>query len=612
MSAFLPLALTLLGAGVAFKAAPRIGLAVLFATVLLVPDTAFLRGSGFDNLPIYRIVLLAFVAGLVARVVRGEASADIFRPTRLHAAFGLWLAGAGILGIGLSQPGLGTEPRVQAILLVADQLVLFVAVVAAVRYLGDAWGVVKIVVAVFTAAVVIATAEQVLGWSYGRWVLSRPGLRLGVLGAQELEERGGDTRVRAAAQFALGYAWVGAILLPLTLAFVAQIRSRVLWALPALGAATILWTQSRSALPAMALGVVLVAVLSGFRRHLVLFVVVAALGTTAIYLTESSLREPFDSQSTRDSDRGREDRQAVGFDRASERPVIGHGLSSLTGRFRLHGLDLEYLKVYVEVGVLGLGLFVWLLVMALVTCGRGLRAPPGRHRAVAAATTTAMVLGVAAGAAYDFFSVPGSVLPLWMVVAIGTANADLVASARTDSSPVARLPGWRARAALPVGCLAIGLVVARAQDATTEWRAVFETLPVYVTATGGSDFNFVGKLISEDVCEIAAVMEPAQSSVSCRALGNSGGLGELVWRGATAAGVRDDAFATVATMRRAFPGFRAHPAAPEPSERHAVWARTAPWWMTLAGALLALFLPATLTRRRPSSEVEHSVLHAPR
>ena len=393
MSGFAPLALTLLAAGLAFKSSPRVGLAVLFATVLLVPDTAFLRGSGFNNLPIYRIVLLAFVAGLVARVVRGEASADIFRPTRVHAAFGLWVAGAAVLGIGLSQPGLGTEPRVQAILLLADQAVLFVAVVACVRLLDDAWGVVQILVAVFAAAVAIAATEQVLGWSYGRWVLSRPGLRLDVLGAQELEERGGDTRVRAAAQFALGYAWVGAILLPLTLAYVSQVRSRILWILPTLGAATVLWTQSRSALPAMGLGVVLVAVLSGFRRHLVVFVVVAALGTTAIYLTESSVREPFESESTRDSDRGREDRQAVGFDRGAERPVVGHGLSSLTGRFRLHGLDLEYLKVYVELGVLGLVLFAWLLVIALLTCARGLRAPPGRQRSLAAAATTAVVLG---------------------------------------------------------------------------------------------------------------------------------------------------------------------------------------------------------------------------
>lgn len=607
-----PFALTVIGVLLAFKAPPRVGLATVLVAVLLVPDTAFLRGTGFNDLPIYRILLLAFVAGLVGRVLRGEASPQIFKPTPAIAAFVLWVAGAAVIGIAMAPPGLDTIARYKAFFVITDQALIFIGVIASVRLLGDAWGAAKLLIAVFTLSVVIAASEQVFGWSFGRWVLTQPGLRGGVLGTQQLELRGGGTRVRAAAQFALGYAWVGAILLPLALGVVAHARSRLAWALPALAAATIVWTQSRSALPAVAVGVALLVVLSGFRRNLVLFMLVAALGTGALYLSEPSLRDPYTSQSARDSDRSRHDRQAVALTHTTERPVLGQGLGSLGSSFGIGGLDLQYLLVFLEVGPLGLVLFCFLLLVTLVACGRGLRSPPGRVRTLAAATTAAAALGVVAALTYDFFSVPGSTLPFWAVVAIGVANAEAVG---VDSSvaPVDHRPAGRrdtpVRVAIPIICLLLGFGLAHSQPATAEWSATFESLPVYLTVTATSDYDYTGKLLSEEICELAAALDAGASSIECLALPKSGGLGTISWRGPSADEVRADAFATGATIRRAVPGFLPHALTAEPVTSKPAWATTAPVWLTFAGLLGALFVP--LRRRRPSdSEVEHAMLHA--
>lgn len=610
----LPLVLTVVLGAIAFKAAPRVALGALLVTVLLIPDTAFLPGSVFNNLPVYRLVLGAFVAGLVARVINGQAPSEIFRPGRVHALFAGWLAGSAIIGIALAEPGLAPTPRYQSFLLIVDQALVFVGVVACVRLIGSAWSAVKVLALVAAGSVAIATSEQLLGWSYARWVLTRPGLRTGVLGAQQLELRGDSTRVRAAAQFSLGYAWTTAILLPLLLARALQARSRLAWALPALAGLTIVWTQSRSPLPAIALGIVAVAALSGFRRRIVVFAVVLALGGSALYLAEPSLRDPFTSEGAKDSDRSRGDRQATGLDRAAERPVLGHALGSIEGRFGLHGLDLEYLTVYVELGVVGLVLLVSLLVGSLLACGKGLRAPPARSRTLAAATTTAAVLGIAAAAAYDFLHIPGSALPFWVVIAIGVAHAELAAPSRGGGEDApAPLPTVRetlVRAALPLGCLGVGGLLAATAPASAEWTAMFETLPVHRSVTADGDFDFTGKLLSEDACHLVRALEPRASKVRCLAFPESGGLGQLTWRGPSAEVVRMDAFETVTTVRRAFPGFRGHPITPAPVKGRPTWRTTAPAWMTLAGGVVALsgLLPI---RRRERSEVEHAVLDAP-
>lgn len=590
-----PFVLTIAAAALAFKGPILASLAAVFTAVLLVPDTAFLPGGAFDHLPLYRIVLLAFVAGMVARVIRREASIGILRASPIVAAFAVWLMGAAILGIALAPSGLDTTARYRAFFGFADQALMFVGVLAAARLVGNAEAVARVLITVFAVSVAIAAAEQVFDWSFGRSVLTFPGLRQSVLGAQDLELRDSTARVRAAAQFSLGYAWTSAIILPLVTATIAHLRSRLLWVLPAIAGATIIWTRSRSALPALGIGLVLVVALSGFRKHLVLLLIVAALGATSMYLSQPSLREPFTSQSAQDSDRSRQDRQTAALSHAADRPVIGLGLGALNAQHRIYGVDFEFLYVFAELGAIGLALFCFLLAVALLACGRGLRAPPGPQRTLAAATTTAAALAVAAGVSYDFFNIPGSALPFWAVVAIGVSNGEAVGAAATQRLDERRSRlawfGPGARLALPIACLVVGVVLARSQPTTAELSASFETLPVYLTATTYTDFAHTGTIISEAACELAEALRTQSSSIRCWPIDGSGGLGEITWRGPSAAAVQADAFASATTIRRSFPGFRPHALTLVPVVNKPIWATTAPWWLTLTGIGASLFIP---------------------
>jgi hypothetical protein len=489
-----------------------------------------------------------------------------------------------------------------------------VAVVADERITRDPWGIARIIAGVFVVSVVIATSERLFDWSYARWFLHLPGFREEVQGVQELEERGAATRVRGAAEFALAYAWVSVLLVPSLLAVLSHASERkrsLLWLLPPLAAATIAWTQSRSALPALGIGVVLLAAASRFRRALVLFAVVTALAAGALLLSSPSLREPYESASARQSDESRADRQAIGADIARERPLLGQGLSSISSRFALVGLDLEYLSVFVEQGAIGVALFAFVLAVALVSCGRGLRAPPGRDRTLAAAATTTVLLGVAGGFAFDLFKVPGVSLPFWAVVGLGVAHAEgsapagaWAASARVRASIARWWP--KVRIALPMAAVALGIVLAATVPTRARWEGSFESMPISTITAADGDFEYTGSLLSEAICDLAGTLDVERTSIECRTIEGSGGLGAIAWQGASAETVRVDAFATAAVLHEAFPGFRAHAATTEPATDGPPWATTAPVWLGLLGLLVAVFVPglrADQADRRPTAAI---------
>ncbi|MGH9084208.1 MAG: O-antigen ligase family protein [Acidimicrobiales bacterium] len=587
------------------RSSVRLAFATTFSVVLLVPDTATLPGPGLGNLPMYRIALLALLGGLLARHGLGRDPDSPWRPNRMHAAMLLWVVGAAVVGVAAAEPGLGMTTRSQALGLIVDQLLMLVAVVAVVRITRDPWSIARIIAGVFVVSVVIATSERLFDWSYARWFLHRPGFRAEVQGVQELEERGAATRVRGAAEFALAYAWVSVLLLPSLLAVLSHASARLrslLWLLPPLAAATIAWTQSRSALPALGIGVVLLAAASRFRRVLVLFAIVAALGAGALLLSSPSLREPYDSASARQSDESRADRQAIGAAIARERPVLGQGLSSISSRFALVGLDLEFLSVFVEQGAVGVALFGFVLAVALVSCGRGLRAPPGRDRTLSAAATTTVLLGVAGAFAFDLFKVPGVSLPFWAVVGLGAAHAERsvppgpwVTSERLRAWIAAWWP--RVRIALPMAGVAVGIVLAATVPTRARWEGSFESMPVSTVTAADGDFEYTGSLLSEAICDLAGTLHVDRTSIECRTIEGSGGLGAIAWQGASAESVRVHAFATAAALHAAFPGFRAHATTTEPATDGPPWATTAPVWLGLVGLLVAAFVPGVRADR---------------
>ena len=65
-----------------------IACAIVLASFLLVP-VSLVPAPLPPELPVTRVILLAFLAGILRRIWRGELPSDVLRPRRLHLALGV-------------------------------------------------------------------------------------------------------------------------------------------------------------------------------------------------------------------------------------------------------------------------------------------------------------------------------------------------------------------------------------------------------------------------------------------------------------------------------------------------------------------------------------------
>src|SRR3954471_24182483 len=149
------LLLLALAAWVVLAARIRVGVTVVLASFLLVPVSLVIPPLP-PELPVTRVLLLAFLAGILRRVWRGELPSDVLRPRRLHFALGLLLVITFVNGVALNTIDNPFRLALDGWLGLLDQLFVLVAVLAAARVLG-AWTVARTVagLAVVTAFVAI-------------------------------------------------------------------------------------------------------------------------------------------------------------------------------------------------------------------------------------------------------------------------------------------------------------------------------------------------------------------------------------------------------------------------------------------------------------------------
>jgi hypothetical protein len=588
--------LTIVLVGVAVAAPLEVGFAAVVVGWLLVPGQLVV-----PHLPhvvlVDRVVLYSFLGRLLWRVDRpGEAPGRAFALTPLHGAFGLLLVAAFVDGSVVIPRGASLAAGLHAWLALVDLAVLFVATLAVARTIG-LWRTVRVVVGVLLVAVGIGLVERATGHGWSRFFFEGLPYKDLADGSAPLATRNGHVRSQGAAQFALEYGWVLAVLCPLLVVAVRRwaTRRRLAGALGglavvALGLA-VAFSSSRSALVAVAAGLGLLVVVAADRRLVAAGLALAALGAVAVAIHPALVTGPFTSGNLTDPLSVRTERLPVLFSLVANRPWQGIGYFGATSAYG--GLDDAYALMYANIGMVGALAYCAVLGTALVASLRALRAPRGSETRLVGAACAVGVLGlIVALAVYDGASTTQTPWAIAVLGAVGTAAGELA-----GHRPLASRR-WLLRAVLPLMGVGLGVGLAVTAPVTVaESFTVFTGAP-YVDAYAGNPVSqFTGATLANTLCGLVtgdAVRSP-HTQVQCTPQSDVvvygyPGTVDVTVRGPTAAAVTAEA-------RRAFtPAFdtmymTGGVSSPMHQGRPA-WAVTAPLWAGAVGAGLALAVPA--------------------
>jgi hypothetical protein len=486
----------------------RWAFALLMATLVLVPDTMRLP-FGSEQLLLVRVAPLVFLAGLLLRARRGELARDAFRPTLATAGligFGVvaWLVG--VIGADGDVPA--TFSR-DAWLVIPDQVLVLVVVVAATRTIGSVTAALSLASAA-TAAGVIAVLERMTGSGYAELAFRHLPEQRGQDSGARLELRAGEVRPRVAARFALAYAWQAAMLLPLVAAAVSLSNRRIvrLVGVPVVVVA-IVSTSTRSVYLGMAVGAGAFALLCG-RRSIQLALLAFALVAFGLVVGTGAMGRAFEAPEVAGSNAVREERAPVVLDVVRDDPLTGLGYGALLSR-GLPTTDSSWLQLYAELGAVGLAALVVSVAMALAAIGPALSGT-GREpaRVVAAACWAGVAISLLGAASFDLFTGRQSVLPLWALAGIGVVAGEELRPARR------RVTVPRYRLALPLAGLVVGFAVFLATPRSAAVVADLQLVPVAVDATAATPDSFVGRTLATTTCSVVdRVALPAGVDSDC-------------------------------------------------------------------------------------------------
>lgn len=593
------LATAALGAAAAgLHASPRRAFLLLACTVLLVPATLVVP-NGVTPIPtVVRLVTVAVGLGLLVRAGSAEERRELFRPTPVHLAAGLYLLGILATGVVLAVPAVRPADALQSWLGQVEPFVVFVVALAAARAVRGPRALVQALALVAGATVLVGLLEHLSGGSWGHLLFGGKGSRGSGPAGLPLETRDGSTRIRGGEEFALAYGWVLAALVPAVLAVRAR---RLTPVLAVVGLAGCLlgayWSFSRSAPLGFAVAFLVVAV--GLRSWRVTAgLVVASVALLSVGMALPSVSHRFSSAADEGALLVRSARRPVVLSAVADRPVRGLGLTGVAD-LGIGETDQSFLLSYGETGVVGVVLLVGVVAAGLVATGRGLRGPATEARTAATVALGGAAVLTVSGAAFDAFAVRGTADLLWLLVGVGVAAAETARGPWT--LPRVTRHGVAVRVAGVAAAVAAGGAVAVLWPSTTAVTVGFSTL---TTARESGDYDPVdtGRTLVATTCSVAAEVQrrTPDTTVDCRGVEPGAGVGELRVAAATTdlVGRTVDAIATTVRERTRVPALRLSQAGPVVRSRPAA-ARTAPVSAGLAALLLALLVPGQRGEPRP-------------
>lgn len=610
-------ALLVVGVAVAVFGRPRSALIVLCIAWLLVPQGARVPGTGFSQLFLQRVVLLAVGAGLLLRIRNGTTDRAVLRLRNVHVALLGYVTVAALFGVLLAESSTYSNQNSNGWYGIAEQALIFAVAIALLREVGArrSVGVISGVAGVMAAVAII---EHVTGWSYGAWfsanLLDPDGLlRL------PLQRRGPHERVRVAAGFALEFGWVAALLTPGALAWAVVVRREragpgrrrlpalAAWLVPAGLILAMVWSWSRSAYAGLAAGV-LVAVLGYvLDRPRQLAVLTFGAFVVLAFAASGPMRETVDLGAVGGDQDVRFERLPEIIDAVAGRPFIGLGLGGLLAR-RVRVVDVSWVQTYATLGVGGLVALGTVLLTSVHAATRFVRSAPGSLRLIAAGAAGAVVAAPIGYGAYDLGTLRTSNLTVFVLVALAlTANEEL--GVLPAESARARRPPALAVALGAVG-LVIGIGAAVAVPERSSSTLVFTTVdPRVAAATPGDQRHTIG-VLSKSGCVVAEAIT-SEARIECDDLYElAGGIGRVRIEAEDPATVAEARSAIAERLEESFPAATIQVAAS--GRGRPTWATTAPLWMAVVGVALGAIAPTReLDRAVPETTVRPPVASEP-
>jgi hypothetical protein len=493
------LLLSLAGVAVVFAAPLELAFCALVVFWLLVPGTLLVPHAPHVFL-VDRLVLYSFAARLLLRRTNGEPRSGAFRLTPVHASIAVLVAVGFADGVLLAPRQDSLASDLHSWMSLLDMLVLFVVAIACVRTIGLRRSVTVIACTVGVAAFV-GIGERVLHHGWSHFFFEHLPATYQAPGAAQLTERGSHVRSQGAAQFALEYGWVLAILLPLVVyALTRWSRSggrarRVALLVPLVVVSAVVLSGSRMPELAAVAVVALLVLGGGGDRRMVLWGVAAVLAAAVVAAVDPSfITAPF-SGGASDPASIRLDRLPPLFALVVHRPFTGLGFSGISDVFG--GVDDAYALVYATLGVIGLLAWLTVIATALWSTARGLSARRGSEvRALAAACLVGILTIAVAAANYDLVSTAQSTWALVFLAAIGTCAGESVH--RLDVG--ARR--WKLRLLMPLTGAALGFVVQWATPVSASETLSVMTVAPWVAAMQGPVTPYEGMELLDTLCPL--------------------------------------------------------------------------------------------------------------
>lgn len=599
MPAPLVLLVAVVGCAVAIRAPLKWSLGATLVSWLLIPGTLLVPYRFSSYARVSSVILVFFGLGMIIRARKGEVPIDAFRPGRMHALIGVYLIVAVVDGIALSSAEVPTALSLHIFTYLLDEALFFVFVTAALRTLGVV-PVARLVAGVSVVAGAVAIVEHLTGSGYSHFLFEHIPQQVTDPGALPLVRRGSGIRAQVAAQFALEFGWVAALLLPLVVGVALIARRRWIILAPFTVFAGVVWSYSRSAVVGIMVAGVVMLIASRGQRRIVITVVLTAAVAFGIALAVPAVRRPFHAAGANDSNRIRIERIQSELEPAAHRPLVGVGLGGLV----VHGLpatDVGYILSYADTGGIGIVALLAMVLAAIAFGVRAVRAPPADSRTIAVGVLAGLVIVPLAIGSFDFpanvESMRTFLLLAAFAVVIGEHGAGTLAAPRLRP----------ARLALPVLGLAAGIVVMLAAPSHTSetWR--FSAVSLRRAAEESRPETFASDILVGTVCDLARSVHAGHQRVrsDCRTplAAPRSGVGDLRLEGSNSAELKTVADEVFGLASRHVQGLVVATVAPPASGRPA-GARTAPVTLSLAGLILALFWPGRREPAEPAAILE--------
>jgi hypothetical protein len=402
--------------------------------------------------------------------------------------------------------------------------------------------------------------------------------------------------VRASGEFALSYAWVAVMLLPVAtlVALRMSMRRVIQFGVPLVGLLllAIFWTYSRSAAAAVPAVFILLAIAVRDRRSMVIGGL-TALGALVLYAADPTIHHHLSLSTDQGSVGIRFQRLPPILAAVSHHPYLGLGLGGLQS-ISVTTTDNFYLSAYAETGAVGAAVLVAVCATGLAQLARGMVVADSVRRRVVAASFLGFVAFLVSGLFDDALLLGQPSQIAMLLLALGTAAAE-------PELGFLRMPSWstpRIVALTAAGAL-IGLVAYIAAPVVSSQERTFTTVsPLGTVYSGGIG---VGPSLIKTICDIADGVRTTlpHTHVDCRDNYTGPGLGTLrIETPSTSQTLRAyTAVKSAADRVYYLADFQAIPAGPPISARATAW-QTAPESGAALGFALAFIAPLPLRRRR--------------